>query len=128
MNRLLISTVMIAILATTVVGFAATLGIGADDLAAGDAVIAECDDSFSHTFTTSGGNVTHVTVDGIADPACEGGELSLTLTKDGVAIGSGGPETIPTDGDTADNSVAVAISSPPTAADVNGIHTVVVGP
>jgi hypothetical protein len=99
-------------------------------VSAGNEAIVACDsDGFSVTYTTSGGNVTSATVGGISDPDCEGGALSLTLTDaGGAAIASGGPQTIPTDGDTSPNSVAVALAPTPAAELVAGFRIVVTGP
>jgi hypothetical protein len=72
--------------------------------------------------------VTSVTIAGIADPACEGGQLSLTLTSTGTALAAGGPQAVPTDGDPADNSMTVSVSPQPAASQVDGIHLVIEGP
>lgn len=122
MKRLLVFAMMIASLATMVVGSAASFGVGADDLGAGSALVNECDNSFVHSFTTSGGNVTQVIVDDIA-ATCVGGRLSLTLTNSsGSGIGSGGPVAV------GGTSASVSISPQPFATEVGGIHIVVVGP
>ncbi|MFP5299064.1 MAG: hypothetical protein ACLGHL_08765, partial [Actinomycetota bacterium] len=72
---------------------------------------------------------TQVTLSGISDPGCEGGRLSLTLTDgSGNAIGSGGPVTVPTDGDAVDQQMTVNVSPQPSAEAVQGIHVVVGGP
>jgi hypothetical protein len=109
---------------------AATLGgLLPESLGAGGVVVTACDDDgFTADYTTSAGNVTAVTVGGIADPGCEGGVLRVTLTNGSTSIAGGGPVTIPTDPDTADNSVTVALSPAPSAAQVTGIHVAVVGP
>jgi hypothetical protein len=123
LKRLLIFAMMIASLATTVVGSAASFDVGASDLAAGDAVIAKCDpDGFDHSFTTSNGKVTNVTVTGI-DSACVGGQLSVTIANStGSSIGGGGPVAA------GSPSTSVALSPQPNAAAVSVIHIVVVGP
>lgn len=123
----LAGTIVLAI----VPGFAVSLGgLGSTGLGTGDDVVAGCDtNGFSVSYTTSGGAVTHVTVGGIADPGCEGGRLSLTLADTtGAAVGSAGPQTVPTDGDTADNSMTVALSPQPAASVVTAVQAVVVGP
>jgi hypothetical protein len=104
-------------------------GLGAGALGAGDAPILSCDaDGFEVSYATSGGNVTDVTIAGIADPACEGGQLSLSLTGSGTALAAGGPQAVPTDGDAADNSMTVPVSPQPAASQVDGIHLVIEGP
>ena len=99
-------------------------------VSAGNEAIVPCDsDGFTVTYTTSGGNVTSATVAGVSDPDCEDGALSLTLTDaDGAAIASGGPQTIPADGDTTPNSIGVALAPTPAAELVAGFRIVVAGP
>ncbi|HEY9379056.1 MAG TPA: hypothetical protein VIQ02_18415, partial [Jiangellaceae bacterium] len=66
---------------------------------------------------------------GIADPGCEGGSMKLTLTDAaGVSIASAGPGTVPTDGDTLDNSLALSTSAQPSAGAVAGIRIAIEGP
>jgi hypothetical protein len=97
---------------------------------AGDAPVLRCDaDGFTVGYTTSRGQVVAVTVGGIADPACEGGVLRATVTDAGGAgIASGGPQVVPADGDTLDDSVTLATSPQPAAGLVAGIGIVVEGP
>lgn len=130
MKRIAIWTIVVAIVAAPVIGAAATLGVDPGILGAGSADIAPCDtNGFSESYTTSSGNVTSVAISGIADPACEGGELKLTITNSaGVSIGAGGTVTIPTDGDTVDNSVNVPIASGPFAGNVARLYISIVGP
>jgi hypothetical protein len=94
------------------------------------AAIPLCDaDGFTPSYTTSGGNITSVTVSGIADPGCEGGSLKLSVVDSaGVSLASGGPQTIPTDAGTVDNTVTVTVSPQPSAASAAGVHVSVVGP
>lgn len=128
--RLLI-LIGLATLVTARFGAAASLGgINTTSLGAGSSAVLTCDgDGMSVTHTTSGGQVTAVTVGGIADPACEGARLSLTLTDStNGAIGSGGGVTIPSDADTTNNSVSVSLSPQPDAELVGGVHISVVGP
>jgi hypothetical protein len=130
MKRIAIWTIAVAVVAAPVIGAAATLGVDPGILGAGSADVAPCDTTgFSETYTTSGGNVTSVAISDIADPTCEGGELSLTITNAaGVSIGGGGAVTIPTDGDTAANSVNVPVVSGPFAGNVARLHISIVGP
>jgi len=73
--------------------------------------------------------VTTVTVGAIADPGCEGGSLSVTLTDSaGASIATAGPQTVPADGDTTDNSMALTTSPQPGAAQVAGYHVSITGP
>lgn len=121
----------LAILAGTGVAAAATFGpFGSGALSAGEGAIAACDtDGFTVAYTTSAGNVTAVTVGGIADPGCEGGALSLTVTDTaGAGLASGGPQTIPVDGDALDNAVAVSVSPQPLAESPVAVEIAIAGP
>ena len=92
-------------------------------------MVAACDgDGLTVRYTVSATNVTAVTIGAIADPGCEGGKLSVTLANGTTSVGSGGPQTVPTDGDTVGNSMTVAISPQPAAAQVNAIHVAISGP
>jgi hypothetical protein len=131
MRRVIVLILTAATLASLCVASAAALGgISSGHVGAGDAPITACDATgFTLAYTTVGGNVTAVTVNGIADPGCEGGELSLTLTNTGGAsIASGGPQAITSDGDTAANSVVLSVSPNPAAEQVSGYHISLVGP
>jgi hypothetical protein len=86
---------------------------------AGSDVVAECDSAQSVDYTTSGGVVTSVTVSGIADPECSGGNLSVALTALSDGVATGGPVTVPSDGDTADDSVTVPVAPGASAAQVD---------
>ena len=112
------------------VALAAGFGVVTTKLGAGDTPVVACDtNGFTLTFSTSRGNLTAVTVGGIADPACEGGTLAVTVTSAaGASIATGGPQAIPTDGDTTDNSVTVATSGSPGATQVAGYHVSIAGP
>lgn len=130
MRRLTLVILALTTVASACFASAAALGGISGGVAAGNAAITACDtNGFTVGYTTSGGNVTAVTLGGIADPACEGAELSLALTDiGGNRIGSGGPTTIPTDGDTADNSITLAVAPSPAADQVSGYHVSIVGP
>jgi hypothetical protein len=126
----LVTTAAVAVLSASLASAAALGGITTDRVAAGNAAIAACDaNGFTVTYTTVGGNVTAATVADIADPGCEGGDLSVTVTNSaGDSIASGGPSSIPTDGDTSPNSLTVSVSPQPAAEQVAGVHVAVVGP
>jgi hypothetical protein len=122
---------MLAVLAVASVAAAASLGgVGSSALSAGDGAIAACDpDGFTVAYTTSAGNVTAVTVSGIADPGCDGGALSVTVTDaGGVGVAGAGPLTIPVDGDSVDNSLAVSVSPQPLAETPAGVEIAIAGP
>lgn len=121
----------IALTAATLPAVAATLGgLTPANLGAGSATVSACDtDGVTVSYNNSGGNITSVDVSGIADPGCEGGQLSLVLADaSGASIGAGGPTTVPTDGDTVDNSMTVTLSPTPAASAVAAVHVVVTGP
>lgn len=117
----------VAVVAT----FASAASLGGLDpqlLAAGDGPIPRCDSAFTIQHATSGGNVVEVGVGDVAD-ACEGGELRLTLTNGaGTVVASGGPASIPTDGDALPASVVVSVTPTPAAENVANAHVSVVGP
>lgn len=99
-------------IAVFVVPAAATM-LGGDSgrlLADGHARVRECDDALTVRYETSGGEVTAVEVGGIADPACSGGRLFVTLTAGGDGVASGGPVEVPPDADGDDDTVTVPVS------------------
>ena len=116
--------------ASASVALAAAFGISGTSLGAGDTAVAACDTGgFTVSFTTSRGLVTAVTVGAIADPACEGGSLSATVTDAaGASIAMAGPQTVPTDGDVTDNVMTLTTSPQPSASLVAGYHVSIAGP
>jgi hypothetical protein len=117
--------------AAVVSASAATLGgLDSGGLGAGSAPVVACDSNgMTVDYATSGGSVTAITVGGIADPGCEGGQLSLAVQDGGgTAVAQGGPQTVPTDGDVADNSMTVSVSPQPGADQVEGIAIQIAGP
>ena len=122
---------MVAVaLATVAVAHATGLGgLFTGDVGSGTASVASCDNGFGTQYTTASGNATAVTINGIADPACEGGSLRVTLVNgSNASVASGGPTSVPTDGDTTDNSVTVSLSPQPAAGTVARIHVSIAGP
>ena len=130
LKRVIVVSLLVTTLASSAFASAASLGGMSGSLAAGNAAIPACDTTgVTVGYTTSAGNVTAVTVSGLADPGCEGGSLSVTLTNAaGDSIASGGPETVPTDGDTADNSLTVSVTPNPAAENVASYHVAIAGP
>lgn len=127
------TVIVLAALATSAVAgsaLAAQLGLAGSKVGAGNTAVVACDtDGFTQSYTTSRGKVTAVTVGGIADPACEGGALAVTLTNSaGTSIGRAGPQTVPTDGDALPNSMTLTLSPQPDADLVAAINVSVVGP
>jgi hypothetical protein len=88
---------------------AATLLGDGGPLLNGSDVVAECDDAQTVDYQTSGGQITAVVVGGIADPQCSGGRVSVALTALSDGVAEGGPVTVPSDGDTVDDSVTVPV-------------------
>ncbi len=127
---ILLGAVAVATTATASVVLAASVGISAPKLGGGNITVVACEtDGFTVGYTTSRGNVTTVAVSAIADPACEGGTLAVTLTNAaGDSIATAGPQPVPTDGDTADNSLALTTSPQPGASQVAGYHVSITGP
>ena len=121
----------VALMLSAGVAAAATFGgVSGSALSAGDGAIVACDpDSLTTLYTTTAGNVTAVTVGGLADPGCEGASLSLTvIDATGAAIASGGPQTIPTDAGVVDNGIVVAVSPNPLAEAPAAVKIVIAGP
>lgn len=122
MRRGLIVLLGVALLAGPAGAFAASLGIVPGALGAGQVAVTSCDSDFSADYTTVSGNVTAVSVTGIAAP-CAGGALSLTLTNGaGTSVGSGGPVGV------SGGSANVSISATPDAEVVAGIRVSIEGP
>lgn len=112
------------------VAFAAALTVGSAPVGAGNGVVPRCDpNGFTYSFTTSGGNISSVTVGDIADPACENGVMHVTFVDSaGTSVGSAGPQTVPTDGDLLSNSMTLSTGPQPPAGQVSAIHVSVSGP
>jgi hypothetical protein len=112
------------------IALAATFGLTSAALGAGEASVSRCDtDGFTITYTVTVSLITSVTVAGLADPGCEGGSLTVTLTdSSGASVGSGGPTTVPTDGDTSPNSMTLSVAPTPVETTVVGIHASLDGP
>ena len=122
---------VIALVCTTIpaVPAAATLfGGGGGALVGGGTAVAECDDALTVEYLTDGGTITSVVVGGIADPACSGGRLSVTLTATGDAVAAGGPVTVPADGDTAADAVTVPVTPGAQASQVDRTDVLIEDP
>ncbi len=121
----------VALMLSAGVAAAATLsGVGGPTLSAGDSSIAACDpDTLTTLYTTTAGNVTAVTVGGLADPGCEGASLSLSVVDaTGASIASAGPATIPADEGTVDNTLVLSVSPNPLAEAPTAVEIVIAGP
>lgn len=114
---------IVAVATTATVATASSLGgVAGGTVGAGDAPIAACDTGFTVSYTTSGGNVTAVTVGDIA-AACAGGVLRVTVKNStGASIAAGGPQTLSGASDT------ISVAPQPAAEDVTGVDISIVGP
>lgn len=130
MPRLTVTACALLGTALLVVPATATMlgGDGGRLLAVGQASVAECDDAQTVEYVTAGGQVTAVTIGGIADPACSGGRLSVTLTATGVSVASGGPVLVPSDPDSDDDSVTVSVTAGASAAQVDRVDVLIEDP
>ncbi len=130
MRSVVVVLVTLAALGPVAIASAAALGGIAGGVLAGVADVPRCDDTgVTVTYSTSGGNVTAVTVGGLADPGCEAAQLSVTLTDGaGARIAGGGPVPIPVDADDVDNTVVVAVDPQPAAEQVSAYHVLIVEP
>jgi hypothetical protein len=111
-------TLLLCSCAAAVPAAATLLGDGGQ-LLTGNDVVVECDAVQAVDYATSGGQITSVTVTGIADPQCSGGRLSVALTALSDGVAEGGPVTVPSDGDTLDDSVTVPVSPAASASAVD---------
>jgi hypothetical protein len=98
-------------------------GVSSTSAGSGSAPVSACDtDGFTISYTTTGGNVTSVGVGGIA-PACNGGNLRLTVV-DGArtTVATGGPVTV------SGTSEVVSVSPNPPGATPAGVDVSIAGP
>lgn len=129
-NRRRLIAIATGLMTVTVTGAAATTlgGVKVGALGAGQAAVSGCDtDGLTVAYTVAAGKVTHATISGIADPACEGQQLQITVANaSGASVGSSTATAVPTDGDGIDNSTTVAISPQPAAEVVANFHVSIV--
>jgi hypothetical protein len=123
-KRILIAMVAGIAVFGAAMAFAASLTLGSDNLAAGDATVTTCDASVNATYnvTFTGGvyTVSNVTVSNIA-AGCAGQKVGVTLTNlAGTVVGDGSAVA------DASGAVVVAITEAPSAASVTGVHAVVI--
>jgi hypothetical protein len=121
--------VVFALLGTAAAVPAAATTLGGDGgrmLASGQANVVECDAAQTVQYATESGQVTAVTIGGIADPGCSGGLLSVTLTAGSVSVASGGPVTVPSDADADDDTVTVSVTPGAAAAQVDRADVLIV--
>lgn len=95
-RRLVTLAMTMAGLCLAAVASAAALnGVDSNDLAVGAAAVSDCDpDGVTVTHVTTLTTVTDLSITGI-DPACVGGDLSVTLTAaDDTAVAAAGPVVV----------------------------------
>jgi hypothetical protein len=98
-------------------------GVSSARVGSGSTPVPACDtDGFTVSYTTSGGNVTSVTIGGIA-AACNGGSLRVTVVDGSrTSVASGGPVTV------SGSSAAVSVSPNPAGATPAGVDVSIAGP
>lgn len=132
LGRLLATGPVVPAIVALLVGGASAAGLGgltSAALGAGSTSVSRCDaNGFTYSYTVSVGVVTAVVVGGIADPACEGGNLQLTLVDGGGADIGNGSGAVAVDGDSLDNLVTVSLSVQPSLTTVAGVHAAITGP
>lgn len=129
--RRVLAGLAIASLSGVLVAAAATLGgVSVNQLGAGSAVVASCDDdgvTLDHVVAFDDGSgayvVTDVDVSGI-DASCAGAELSIVLSGGGERLADGGPVTV-ADGVSA---VQVHLDAPAPASAVDKATILLSGP
>lgn len=114
-----------------VYAFAAALGLTSDNLGAGAASVTTCDDdgfAIEGVVLGGAGEVTQITVGGIAT-TCAGGQITINLvTDDGASIGAGGPVPVTVPSTTLAIAGVPAPEVLPSLADVQRQVVIVVGP
>lgn len=128
-KRTIVALVIGGVVFATVVGIAASLGpVTAENLGAGNSVVASCDtDGVSVSYSTSYDGtdgryeVASVTVDGIAD-TCDGQTLTVALADSAGAQLAEGSVTVPTGTGT---TASVTLGTPPAASQVANVHVVI---
>lgn len=129
-RRLILALVIGSVVFATVVGMAAALGpVTAENLGAGNSVVASCDtDGVSVSYSTSYDGtdgryeVTGVTVDGIAN-TCDGQTLTVALADSAGALLTEGSVTVPVDA--LATTASVTPGTPPAATLVANVHVVI---
>lgn len=127
--RALVALGVAAVVLTAGTGSAATLGVDGGPLGAGDAAVSSCDTGgLSLAWATTAGKVSTVTVGGLADPACDGATVEVTVMGGGTRIATATPATVPVDGDALDGEVALTVPALPSPDAVDGARILVRGP
>ncbi len=128
--RRILALLVIALVATSVWGAAATLGVSARSLGAGSAVVGDCHTgpapTVAYTYGTTN-DVLAVKATGLA-PTCVGGTAQATVADaSGAGLASGIATVTATSATSAEVTVAFAAPGAP-AADVEQYHLVIVKP
>ena len=98
-------------------------GVNSAKAGNGSAPVSGCDsDGFTVSYTTSGGNVTSVTIGDIAT-TCNGGSLKVTVVDGSrTSLASGGPVTV------SGSTATVSVSPNPAGATPAGVDVSIAGP
>jgi hypothetical protein len=122
-KRLLILCSAVAVGFCSLASAAALQGVTSAPVGNGSTPVSACDpNGVTVSYTTTGGNVTSVTVDGIA-LACGGASLLVTvLDGSRASVASGGPVTV------SGSSASVPVSPNPSGATPAGVDVSIVGP
>jgi len=121
-----------------VIGLAASLTVGSDQLGSGSAAVSSCDtDGVTTSFTYNAlGGVSAVVVDGIQDGSLIAGSgscdsetvfVELLDNTSTVITGATGSTTVAGDVDITDNTATVTLSSAAPAADVTSARVTITG-
>jgi hypothetical protein len=122
-KRLLILCSAVALALCSLASASAFQTVNSAPVGDGSSPVSACDpNGVTVSYTTSGGNVTSVAVNGIA-PACNGGSLHVTVVDGSrTRVASGGPVAV------SGSSATVPVSPNPPGATPAGVDVSVVGP
>lgn len=128
MSRIGIVCLVVAMSIPCSLAAASPMVVNAGRAGAASASVAACDtDGFTLTYTTTAGNLTSVTIGGIARPTCTGASVYVTVVNTSrTSVASGGPVAVPSG--SGDASVTVTVSPNPVAETPAGVDVSLVGP
>ena len=121
-----------------VIGLAASLTVGSDQLGSGSATVSSCDTdgvTTSYTYNAAGG-ISAVVVDGIQDGSVTAGSgscdsetvyVELLNSSSAVITGATGSTTVTGDVNSTDDTATVTLSSAAPAADVTQARVTITG-
>jgi hypothetical protein len=114
----------------TVASAASIGGLHPRSALAGSDPVTPCDpDGVTVVPFSTAGRLTAIRVDGVADPGCSGETLTVTpLDAAGVALTMAASATVPSDADTADDTVTVAVPGLPSGLALGRVAVQITGP